>query len=167
MRAASPRRLVLFALAFALGASACDSPSGGGDDDLPPDPGEQGKVTVAGIDSDNDGIRDDVQRHIVLTYEDEATRDALFQIARPHLESLVQAGDKQAVLAQTEEIVRGVACLYAVSSPAGARAALTELEGVMLNTRDRIRASIQADAQAGGETFHLPETTGTEACEGA
>jgi hypothetical protein len=35
---------------------------------LPPDPGEAGKQTMLGIDSDGDGIRDDVQRYIYLTY---------------------------------------------------------------------------------------------------
>jgi hypothetical protein len=35
---------------------------------VPPDPGETGKQTVEGIDSDHDGLRDDVQRFILLTY---------------------------------------------------------------------------------------------------
>ncbi len=35
---------------------------------LPPDPGEAGKVTLAGIDSDHDGVRDDLQREIVFMY---------------------------------------------------------------------------------------------------
>jgi len=50
---------------------------------LPPDPGEAGKVTLEGIDSDGDGVRDDVQRYIALTYPDsEKTRLALTQHAK-------------------------------------------------------------------------------------
>jgi hypothetical protein len=41
---------------------------------LPPDPGEAGKVTLAGIDSDNDGVRDDIQRYIALTYPNSEKR---------------------------------------------------------------------------------------------
>src|SRR5436305_503579 len=37
-------------------------------DGLPPDPGPAGKLTLGGIDSDHDGVRDDLQRYIVLTY---------------------------------------------------------------------------------------------------
>ena len=37
---------------------------------LPPDPGKEGKRTLMGIDSDSDGLRDDVQRYIYLTYPD-------------------------------------------------------------------------------------------------
>lgn len=35
---------------------------------LPPDPGEAGKATIAGIDSDNDGVRDDVQRLLAVRW---------------------------------------------------------------------------------------------------
>jgi hypothetical protein len=36
---------------------------------IPPDPGEAGKATLEGIDSDNDGVRDDIERWIVLENE--------------------------------------------------------------------------------------------------
>ena len=49
---------------------------------VPPDPGEAGKATLEGIDSDNDGVRDDIQRYIVLTYPNsEKTRAGLTQLA--------------------------------------------------------------------------------------
>lgn len=35
---------------------------------LPPDPGEAGKVTLEGIDSNSDGVRDDLEREIVYMY---------------------------------------------------------------------------------------------------
>lgn len=35
---------------------------------LPPDPGEAGKLTIDGIDADKDGMRDDVQRWIALEW---------------------------------------------------------------------------------------------------
>lgn len=35
---------------------------------LPPDPAEAGKLTLAGIDSDHDGVRDDLEREIVFMY---------------------------------------------------------------------------------------------------
>jgi hypothetical protein len=60
---------------------------------LPPDPGEVGKQTLEGIDSDKDGIRDDVQREIMfLAPESEKLRMALGQIAKPNQE-LVSRND--------------------------------------------------------------------------
>lgn len=35
---------------------------------LPPDPGEAGKATLEGIDSNHDGVRDDLEREIVYMY---------------------------------------------------------------------------------------------------
>lgn len=57
---------------ISLSLTACGS--GGGSSDtsttLPPDPGEAGMVTLEGIDSDNDGVRDDIQRWIALENDD-------------------------------------------------------------------------------------------------
>jgi hypothetical protein len=56
---------------------------------LPPDPGEAGKATLLGIDSDNDGVRDDVQRLIALRYPDSLPkRRAATQFANGLINSL-------------------------------------------------------------------------------
>jgi len=53
-----------------------------GNNELPPDPGEAGMQTLLGIDSDSDGVRDDIQRYIYFAYPDnEKVRVALTQIA--------------------------------------------------------------------------------------
>jgi hypothetical protein len=41
------------------------------DSGLPPDPGEDGEKTLLGVDSDGDGIRDDVFRYVVTKYWDD------------------------------------------------------------------------------------------------
>jgi len=59
------------------------------DEPVPPDPGEAGKQTLEGIDSDGDGVRDDVQRWIILTYLAEGEmREAVAQLAGAQLEFL-------------------------------------------------------------------------------
>ena len=51
-------------------------------DELPPDPGEEGKHALMGIDSDDDGLRDDIQRYIYQTYPGQPNvRSALRQYA--------------------------------------------------------------------------------------
>ena len=51
---------------------------------LPPNPGEEGKLTIEGIDSDNDGVRDDVQIAITIKYpsNNDETKSALTQLAK-------------------------------------------------------------------------------------
>ncbi len=48
---------------------------------LPPDSGEAGKATLEGIDSDHDGVRDDIQREIFFQYpESERMRKGFSQV---------------------------------------------------------------------------------------
>jgi hypothetical protein len=58
---------------------------------LPPDPGRAGNATLEGIDSDNDGLRDDVQRAIWLRAprpDQNALRLAMIQFAKVHQEMI-------------------------------------------------------------------------------
>ena len=65
---------------------------------LPPDPGEAGKATVAGIYSDHDGVRDDVQRYIELTITDSARhREALKNVARNTQRELLAKTKEEAI----------------------------------------------------------------------
>ena len=51
---------------------------------LPPDPGEAGKETLLGIDVNENGVRDDVERWIYLTYDKPIERAVLMQSARAY-----------------------------------------------------------------------------------
>jgi hypothetical protein len=62
---------------------------------LPPDPGEAGKESLEGVDCDRDGVRDDIQRWIALTYPDsEKTRAALTVVAKNRQLALLNADNK-------------------------------------------------------------------------
>jgi len=60
---------------------------------LPPDPGPDGMKTLDGIDSDKDGVRDDLQRFIVLNWgHSERAVMALMQIAK-NAQRRIELGD--------------------------------------------------------------------------
>ena len=74
-----------------------------GSNDLPPDPGEAGKASLEGIDADTDGIRDDIQRYIALTYQDsQKTRAALRQLTLALQKALLESPDEENALRNTE-----------------------------------------------------------------
>lgn len=61
---------------------------------LPPDPGEAGKATLAGIDSNNDGVRDDLEREIVYMYpKNEEVRRVLRAMVKTGQEVITTEGD--------------------------------------------------------------------------
>lgn len=83
-----PTQLAVFALALVIavalvacgGGSESSSPPPVASDPnvingitVPPDPGPAGDATVAGIDTDNNGIRDDIDRFIATKYGTNAT----------------------------------------------------------------------------------------------
>jgi hypothetical protein len=124
---------------------------------LPPDPGEAGKSTLEGIDSDNDGVRDDIQRYIALTYLDsEKTRAALTQVTKAIQASLLDTDDKDASNAHTVDVFQAIECLYFLrTNDADAGNILDTLRTGILNTADRREAWLKADQHFGGESYSV------------
>ncbi len=126
---------------------------------LPPDPGEAGKVTLLGIDSDNDGVRDDIQRYIELTYPDSAkTRAALRQYAKAANDALENAEDKRTSINNAYKANRSQECLYFIfrekeGSADSAYKVRRKLHARILNTRERTSAFFDFNDHLGGEAF--------------
>jgi hypothetical protein len=124
-------------------------PDGG----LPPDPGDAGRATLEGIDSDGDGIRDDIQRYIALTYPDsEKLRAGLTQITRVVQEALLVRDDKPLSLNAASSSDRASECLRYILGPSSPDVQ-NELYARFLNTVARSRAYLAYDAQLFGGIF--------------
>jgi len=124
---------------------------------LPPDPGEAGKATLAGVDSDGNGVRDDIQRHIILTYpnpEDALLRAALFQYAAYQQQFLRDADSPERTLANAHQRDKYVDCVMYLNPEEG----LTIVEGMEIesvNTEERHQTYAKADNYLGGQVFSL------------
>jgi hypothetical protein len=106
---------------------------------LPPDPGEAGKQTLAGIDSDNDGVRDDVQRYLGLTYpESTSTRSVLTQHAAAIQKYM--DGQSPARLAELIGVITAARCVVFAIGADSASTAVSALESVATNTSERLKA---------------------------
>lgn len=122
---------------------------------VPSDPGEAGKQTLEGIDSDNDGVRDDLQRWIVLNYYWSQKRVAsLRQYIGVNEEFLIDAGDKQLSIKHSQDRERAIECADYVFGLSEMIKATDELKSQLLNTEARSKAYIKANSQLGG-TFSL------------
>jgi len=124
---------------------------------LPPDPGEAGKQTLMGIDSDGDGLRDDIQRYIYLTYPDQPNvRGALRQYAF----SLQKTVDPDRVAGTGRVIAdeNGLAMecvnyfmrdeIYEVTQ---------RLKAEVMNTYDRTKKYLAYDKELSGGVFALSD----------
>ncbi|MHC4320715.1 MAG: hypothetical protein ACYST3_00370 [Planctomycetota bacterium] len=120
---------------------------------LPPDPGEEGKVTLLGIDSDGDGVRDDIQRYIYFTYPDEEKlRLGLTYYAKELQGVLADAVDREAAYEHAIKMTRHSECLWYIMNM---DEQIIDIEGALLaeilNTHDRSIAYITYSDNLGGK----------------
>ena len=135
--------------------------------ELPPDPGEEGKADVAGIDSDNDGVRDDVERYIAYKYPDNPlTRKALYQYSKYEQLNLINSHNKYKIKGYSPLINKAISCLYKVREKEDdAHAILKDIRVIILNTHERFRANLSVNKHLDGEIGYIVEGTITTVCE--
>lgn len=111
--------------------------------DLPPDPGQAGKATVEGIDSNSNEVRDDVDRWIAFNYPDsEKTRTALMQEAVAFQKAAIVGKNHDSLRALDVDKWNGnsIACLNYVVGVDNMAAFSDRLLAETLNTSARIHA---------------------------
>ena len=116
-------------------------------DNLPPDPGAEADKTIAGIDANTNGIRDDVELAIFKEYPDSArTRAALLQYALAlQIEMTLPFLNKEVVTASIEDNEsRADVCLWSLSSRLDMDKFIADMnkyrafiEGLQVNTTER------------------------------
>jgi hypothetical protein len=116
-----------------------------------PHPGEEGKKTLLGIDSDKDGIRDDVQIWIDKNYPPStkpSTNLAAKQMARYSQLELELHADKEKVTPVHLKTLETLYCLVWINDE-GVHISKA-IDGQMLNTRERIRAFMKVNSYFDG-----------------
>ena len=112
-----------------------------------------GDNTLAGIDSDKDGVRDDVQYWIAINHSNsEKIRMALTQIAKVNQRYILNASDPVLSKAIAREVIASIDCLVYVS-PVSFNDISIELESIFFNTYERSKARAQADHHSSGTVF--------------
>lgn len=125
-----------------------------------PDP-KINDATLLGVDSDNDGIRDDVQRWINENFSSKPkeVKLALKQYAIDMQSSLLSSSDKTASIQATNAALKSQGCLSHIGKELDISAKerneyRKKVELMYLNTKERIEADLKAS-----ENFHGQEVT--------
>lgn len=108
---------------------------------VPPDPGDSANATVAGIDTDSNGVRDDLDRYIAQTYGDNPTKYAAAQLIAKSEQKVVttNADDINAATAAITANADSGVCLSNKMGDdnAGASKLLNDIILHTYNTRER------------------------------
>ncbi|MDR1910850.1 MAG: hypothetical protein LBQ52_00680 [Helicobacteraceae bacterium] len=147
-----------FLIAFAclsIALVGCES-KGGGSSAPPPDQGS--KEPLEGIDSDNNGVRDDIEKAILEFAPDpeqEEQRSALRQIAKGFQASVLagDSNDTQEALKAWETLSKGLNCLSEKYPDGGERTASILIETATTNTDERLFAYWRFNELLSGQIF--------------
>ncbi|KEQ13101.1 hypothetical protein [Endozoicomonas numazuensis] len=129
---------------------------------LPPDPGEDGLIGLVGVDSNNDGIRDDVERFIeqelVGSIEKKKAARQLAEVSQFRLEN---AFDREKILQLDGESSAAVLCLVHVMGQEASRFR-HKMKARIYNTQERIEAWNKMNAYLSGVPYTLPDNLGSQ-----
>lgn len=127
---------------------------------LPPDPGEIGKFTIQGVDSDGDGIRDDVERNISQYYPNNGMARAYsYMVAMNYQRMIENSSDQQIQIQIIQELAQVEDCLDQLLPDELEKGGNLVLPWVF-NTYQRSYSYLDARGLMGGQI--LPETTGCQ-----
>lgn len=121
----------------------------------PPDPGSEGIATLEGIDSDGDGLRDDVQRHLIQEYRTKPkAKKSLTESALALQGMIVDRTRRNDVANHVQRMVRAYECLH-MAHPDLAEESIDRMFGHALNTEARLKAYLTSTQRLGAEVIPL------------
>jgi len=129
---------------------------------LPKDPGEAGLLTVLGIDSDTDGIRDDIQREITFAFPEYPYKRAAYMLIAKYRQSewetYLNNPDVSAeeLMPFSQGIMVGL--MYTIRSGADADYSFEDFEERILNTPERLVTQYSIDSKYHERVITTPET---------
>lgn len=121
------------------------------------DPGEDGKKTLLGIDTNSNGVRDDIERWINETESNSDIKKAMFEQAKAIQLTLANKDNKDLSIRYTFKGLKAQHCLRYLRSDKGASTMEnieknTLLLTMMTNTRERIYAKQKVSSNFHGQT---------------
>lgn len=118
--------------------------------ELPPDPGEAGKSALNGVDTNNNGIRDDVEIYIAANFgESQKKREGLNQLAISVQQGLVATTVQQSMLA-ANNFTRSMECLSYINPD---DESWKSVQAIAVNTQARVEAWMQYQMRISGKIF--------------
>ena len=138
---------------------------------LPPDPGEAGKLTIDGVDSNGNGVRDDVEIFIAEKWgHSERAVAALTTVAKV-TQMRVHYGDslgKEETRKRMADIMRASTCYMGLATPEmeakGVSGVSQDVRNKVTNTPERWKRSREFDYLLAHNVYDLPDLTVAEAC---
>ncbi len=120
---------------------------------IPVDPGEEGKRTIAGIDADNDGVRDDLEVFLQTRNLDLNKRNTLLEYIKKMQNGL--EGSDEELVTSGYEVIDYRYCLKSRFDEEELSNLEKKLKVKMYNSRDRLHAWARSQVAFSGQVFAI------------
>lgn len=130
-----------------------------GDDVLPPDPGEEGRKTIEGIDLDEDGVRDDIEHFVYEFVEDKESsiRRELLRYSQEFGVLIRNPDDSDIIYSKFQKMIDVSKCIQQEFPENDAAIINQEILLAHINTDERFERYLKTRDKVFGETFDLEE----------
>lgn len=119
--------------------------------------------TIAGPDSDNNGVRDDIDTYINALPDSSAQKSALRQTSKAIRNAIsIDTTNQNALTDATKKIANAAACVHTQYESATASNKNSEMEKLTVNTKIRFQAYEKFSAAISGTSFVLPQGGGCD-----
>lgn len=122
---------------------------------LPPDPGEEGKITIAGIDNNNNGVRDDVERHIASLNTSEINKDLLMNLANKLQAGIKLGGSPAASIDNSYSLIDQGYCIRSYIATSEASDFTEDIYILQYNTKIRLTEYFKTRNHFSGQSVVL------------
>lgn len=119
--------------------------------------------TVAGIDANANGVRDDIESFIATTYVDSKQRAAMMQVAASEQNAILNSSTKQAAFLAAQRVYRSLDCAILVFGTKDFAKKADEILAMTLNTKTRAKAYVSARTASAGRVY---DTDVPNPCDG-
>ena len=117
--------------------------------------------SVAGPDNNNNGVRDDIDNYIDSLSDSTEQKQALSQVSSAIINAmLVDTSDQNALVNALKQIANASACLHSKYETSIASSKNSEMEKLIVNTKERFIAYESFSSAASGHSFILPQGDG-------
>lgn len=115
--------------------------------------------TISGVDTDNNGVRDDVDRYIQNLPDTTTQKSALTQASSALTVAMtVNTADQNAVVATSNAIAAAAVCVVSqYENPLEADKRHRDIEKITINTLERLKAYQRYSLAINGSSFVLPQ----------
>lgn len=123
-------------------------------------------TSLSGIDTNKNGVRDDIEKYISSLTDTTIQKKALLQYSKAlNAEITTDIKDKQKIIEAAQKSMAATKCIWIVYNESVAPEKSEEIRKYTLNTQERILASTKFDQALNGESFVLPRENTCESSD--